>query len=67
MGINLDGFIGVLIMFGVIIGLFLWGLWGSIDYFFIDDSIRVETPLVPIIEVITIDGVSDTTYVYNID
>lgn len=63
---NLNGIFPVLVGFGLIIGLVLWGGWELIDWLFIDDTIRVSQPLVPDVEIKIINGVADTTYIYQI-
>jgi heme/copper-type cytochrome/quinol oxidase subunit 2 len=58
-------FVGVLAA-AVVVGLIYLFIW----IFSSDDNegeIRVKEPLKPTIEVITVDGVSDTTYIYKID
>ena len=64
--VSLDGIVGVLITFGVIIGLALWGLVSLYDYYFVFDGIKSPTPITPRIELIIKDNKVDTLYVYEI-
>ena len=63
---NLDGLVSVLIGFGIVIGLSIWGLIGLVDYFFIYDGIKSPTPIKPRIELIIEDNKVDTLYVYDL-
>lgn len=63
--INLDGIVETLIGFGIFIALCIWGCWELVDYFFIDDAIKVSTPIIPEIELIIENNVVDTLYVYR--
>jgi hypothetical protein len=54
-----------LVWFGFAICLCIWGCWELIDWLFIDDAIRVTTPLIPEIELVVEDNVVDTIYVYR--
>lgn len=65
MEINLSGIVTTLVGFGIFITLCLWGGWELIDYFFIDDAIKVSKPLVPELEIIVNNNVVDTLYVYR--
>lgn len=60
-----DGIVTILITFGILIGVSIWGFWELVDWLFIDDSIRVTKPLIPKLELIIVDNVIDTIYVYQ--
>jgi len=62
---NLNGVISTLIVFGICIGLALWGVWALVDWLWIDDAIRSATPITPEIELVVKDNVVDTIYVYR--
>lgn len=62
---NFDGIIPALIVFGLIIGLMLWGAWELIDMWFIDHSFKSSVPIIPDIEINIKNGVADTTYIYK--
>jgi len=62
---KLDGVFEWLVVFGLFIGLFLWGSWAMIDYFFVDNSIIVTEPITPKIKIIVNNNVIDTLYIYN--
>jgi len=55
----------LLIWFGAVIVLGIWGLWELIDWLFIDHAIRSATPIIPEIELTVKDNVIDTIYVYR--
>ena len=63
--VNLDGIVPALIVFGMIISLSIWGCWELVDWLFIDDAIRVTTPIIPEIELVVKDNIVDTIYVYH--
>lgn len=54
-----------LILLGAFIILAIWGCWELIDWLWIDDAIRSTKPIVPEIELVVIDNVIDTVYVYR--
>jgi hypothetical protein len=64
--IKTDGFVETLIGFGLFIGLGCWAIFSMIDYFFIFDGIKSETPIEPKIELVIKDNKVDTLYVYEI-
>lgn len=61
----LNGLASGLITIGILIVVVIWGGWEIIDYFFIDDAIKVTEPIIPDIEIIVNDNVVDTLYVYR--
>jgi hypothetical protein len=63
--IKLDGFVSVLVGFGMVIVLAIWGIWGLIDLFFISEDIRSDKPIKPEIELVIRDNKVDTVYVYK--
>lgn len=63
---DLGGVVPVLIIFGIIIAVAVFGCWGLIDYLWIDDSIRVSEPLIPKLELTVKDNIIDTVYVYQL-
>lgn len=65
MEINLRGMMATLIGFGIVVALCLWGCWELVDYFLIDDAIKVSKPLIPEIEIVVNNNVVDTLYVYR--
>lgn len=65
MDIKLDGLFEALIVFGVVFGLSVWGIWELIDWLWIDDAIRVSSPIRPELEIVVKDNVVDTIYVYR--
>lgn len=60
-----DGIVTILITFGILIGVLIWVTCELVDWLFIDDSIRVTKPLIPKLELIIVDNVIDTVYVYQ--
>lgn len=54
-----------LIWFGAILMLSIWGLWETVDYFFIDHSIKSEVLITPEIELRIKDNKVDTLYIYR--
>lgn len=62
----MDRIVEVLVTFGVIIGLCLWGLFAIYDYYFMFDGIKSKTPIKPKIELIIENNKVDTLYVYEL-
>lgn len=60
-----DGLVPMLIGIGVFAMATIWGCWELVDLIFIDDAIRVSTPIVPELELRIINNVVDTVYVYR--
>jgi len=46
--------------------LVFWGGWELIDWLFIDDAIRTNTPIIPELELVVKNNVVDTVYVYRV-
>lgn len=63
--IKTNGVVPALITIGALIVIIIWGSWQLIDWVFIDDSIRVTKPIVPEMEIVVKDNVTDTIYVYQ--
>jgi hypothetical protein len=66
MDYNFSGMFTVLIIFGAVIVLAIWGCWELIDYIWIDDAIKVSKPIIPTIELIIKNNQIDTLYVYRL-
>lgn len=62
---NFNEVISTLIVFGICVGLALWGFWALVDWLWIDVAIRSTTPITPEIELVVKDNVVDTIYVYR--
>ena len=60
-----DNLVVTLVGFGAAIVLAIWGILTLVDWIWIDDSIRVDKPIVPEIELIIKDNKVDTVYVYR--
>lgn len=55
-----------LVLFGSLIVGVIWSCWELVDYLWIDDAIKVTTPLKPDLEIFVKDNVVDTLYVYRL-
>jgi hypothetical protein len=62
---NLERIVPALIVIGMLIATAVWGVFGIVDWLFIDDVIRVTEPIVPEIELVVNDSVIDTIYIYR--
>lgn len=57
--------LGLILLGALIVGV-IWGCWELVDYLWIDDVIKVTTPLKPELEIFVKDNVVDTLYVYRL-
>lgn len=64
--IDLTPLVWIGAIIGVIVTLFVWGTITAISSYLDDGAIRSHTKIIPDIEVLTINGVSDTTYIYRV-
>jgi len=60
-----DNLFTQLVGLGATIVLVIWGIVSLVGWIWIDDSIRVDKPIVPEIELIIKDNNVDTVYVYH--
>lgn len=47
MMIDISGMVWMLLVLGALAIAALWGCWELVDYLWIDDAIRTNTPMVP--------------------
>lgn len=50
---------------GFIIGLFFWATYEIVDYVFLEDVIVTKKPIQPTVKIISVNGISDTLYIYK--
>ncbi|MEY4332240.1 MAG: hypothetical protein RLZZ196_978 [Bacteroidota bacterium] len=62
-----DAIVGAMVVLCIVVAIVVGSIVYGVGYYMEEDELRVKQPLKPQIEIHTIDGKSDTTYIYKFE